>query len=198
VYRLAYPTLVSASYDHAYLHDVPTGSLVQIININALNIFYIDVNERHVVVGEPDVVHVLSRASGTEVLRIPYDIAMRRVEPVGTISGDSFVTPLPLFPDLVDSYPPYFIAGLCIPQFARKSESGTDTIVPPILNVSVAGRPHSKTLDMSCVIRPKINILISKLSLGVFVRPRSVIFYIFARPFDSFFSIAAWAVHLYP
>jgi hypothetical protein len=112
-YRLAYPTLVCANHKHAFLHDVRTGSLVQTIDINA-RIRYVDVNERHLFVCESTAVHVYSRASGTEVLRIPYDIAVRRVESAGAIPGDSFVTPLPLSPDLVDSDPQYFIAGLCI------------------------------------------------------------------------------------
>jgi hypothetical protein len=133
-FRLAYPTLVCANRKHVFLHDVRTGSLVQTIDINASNprIRYVDVNERHVFVCESRAVHVYSRASGTEVLQIPYDVAVRRVESAGTISGDSFVTPLPLSPDLVlDSNPQYFTAGPCIFSVcAKKNRSGTHIAVP--------------------------------------------------------------------
>ncbi|KAH9974812.1 hypothetical protein BGW80DRAFT_158313 [Lactifluus volemus] len=131
-FRLAYPTLVCANRKHVFLHDVRTGSLVQTIDINASNprIRYVDVNERHVFVCESRAVHVYSRASGTEVLQIPYDVAVRRVESAGTISGDSFVTPLPLSPDLVlDSNPQYFTA-------AHVSRDGRD-LVALSLNVRV-------------------------------------------------------------
>jgi hypothetical protein len=118
-YRLAYPTLVCASRKHAYLHDVRTGSLVQKIDFNIRRICYVDVNERHVFVCEPTVVHVFLRADGTETLQIPNDVAVVCVESPKYIPGDPFVTPLPLCPSLDDSFPD-FIAGLCIPQFARK------------------------------------------------------------------------------
>jgi hypothetical protein len=128
-YRLSYPTLVCASLQHAYLLDVRTGSLVQTIDINIASICYVDVNERHVFICEPDVVHVCSRAGGTEVLRIPNNVIVEHVDSVKSPNitfGNLFVSPLSLSPSLDDTFPD-FIAGLCISSFAR-SESGTHYI----------------------------------------------------------------------
>ncbi|KAN0131822.1 hypothetical protein V8E53_010350 [Lactarius tabidus] len=46
-YRLVHPTLICASLNHAFLHDVRTGSRVQIINMNLRTICSVDMNERH-------------------------------------------------------------------------------------------------------------------------------------------------------
>ncbi|KAH9038563.1 hypothetical protein EDB85DRAFT_429957 [Lactarius pseudohatsudake] len=62
-YRLAYPTLLCASDEHAFLHDVRTGSLLQTIELQYHDIYGGDVNERHVFFCRPDAVHVFSRES---------------------------------------------------------------------------------------------------------------------------------------
>ena len=77
VCRLAYPTLISANYRYDSLHDVRTGSLVQTFDVRIRYCHSVDVNERHAFVCERDVVHVFSRESGSEVLRIPTDAAVR-------------------------------------------------------------------------------------------------------------------------
>ncbi|KAI9444181.1 hypothetical protein H4582DRAFT_2071752 [Lactarius indigo] len=100
-YRFAYPTLICASHDRAFLHDVRTGSLVQTIDIHLEDLCYVDVNERHAFVCEPDAVHVFSRESGSEVLRIPADTSAQCsqvVEDPFLVSGDWFITPLSVYP----------------------------------------------------------------------------------------------------
>jgi hypothetical protein len=114
-YRLAYPTLVCASMDHTFLYDVRTGSLVQTINICLQSIGSVDVNERHAFVCETNVVHVFSRESGIEVLRIPAHAALwysQRVEDPFLISGDWFTTPLSVSPEVDEFLCPKFIAGV--------------------------------------------------------------------------------------
>ncbi len=116
VYRLAYPTLMCASYEHAFLHDVRTGSLVQTIDIRLRSLRDVDVNEYHAFMCEPDAVHVFSRESGTEVLCIPADASIRcsqRVDDPFLVSGDWFITPLSVYPEVDESRPlPSFIAGV--------------------------------------------------------------------------------------
>ncbi|KAH9000891.1 hypothetical protein EDB86DRAFT_471386 [Lactarius hatsudake] len=125
-YRLAYPTLICASDDHAFLHDVRTGSLVQTIGIDIrlLELSYVDVNERHAFVSEQDGVHVFSRESGSEVLQIPADVIVecsQLVEDPSFVPRDSFVTPLSVSPD-VDHTRPGFVA-------AHVSRDGRDLVV---------------------------------------------------------------------
>ncbi|KAH9038547.1 hypothetical protein EDB85DRAFT_2189366 [Lactarius pseudohatsudake] len=138
-YRLAYPTLICASDDHAFLHDVRTGSLVQTIGIDIrlpeLNsVSYVDVNERHVFVSEKDAVHVFSRESGSEVLQIPADATVecsQLVEEPSLVSEDSFITPLTVSPD-VDHTRPGFVAGvhfILTPRVAHVSKDGRDLVV---------------------------------------------------------------------
>jgi len=124
-YRLAYPTLICASEEHTFLYDVRTGSLVQTINIHLRYISDVDVNERHAFVCELDVVHVFSRESGIEVLRIPAEAIVRcsqRVEDPSLVSGDWFITPLCVSPEADESPLPKFIA-------ARVSRDGRDLVV---------------------------------------------------------------------
>ena len=113
-YRLAYPTLISAGSEHAFLHDVCTGSLEQTINIHVQEVLGVDVNERHAFVCEAYVVHVFSRESGSEILRISADAIARctqHVEDPALVSGDWFITPL-FVSQKVDECPrPKFIAG---------------------------------------------------------------------------------------
>jgi hypothetical protein len=115
-HRLAYPTLAmvgSGSLRRVYLYDVRTGSLVQIIDVNVKGFYQVDVNKRHLFLCERDAVHVYPRASGTEVLRIPNNVAVAYVESLNIIEGDSFVSPLTLSPGLDDSFPK-FLTGRCI------------------------------------------------------------------------------------
>ncbi len=115
-YRLAYPTLLCAGMDRAYLHDVRTGALVQTIDIRPEDICYVDVSERHVFVCEPEALHVFSRADGgKEVLRIERGHLMlfKVLGPSTPIDRDPFVSVLPLHPG-VQERPPIFIAGACV------------------------------------------------------------------------------------
>ena len=111
-YRLAYPTLLCAGMDRAYLHDVRTGRLVQSIDIRPEDICYVDVNERYVFVCEPEALHVFSRADGgNEALRIQRGVSFSKaLSPSTPIDRDRFVSVLPLHTG-VDAHPPIFIAG---------------------------------------------------------------------------------------
>ncbi|KAH9004529.1 hypothetical protein EDB86DRAFT_2825674 [Lactarius hatsudake] len=105
-YRLAYPTLICASRERAFLYDVHTGSLVQTIAIRFWSLSNLDVNERHAFVCESDAMHVFSRESGNEVLCIPVDASVqcsRRVEDPFLISGDWLITPLSVHPEVDES-----------------------------------------------------------------------------------------------
>ncbi|KAH9017135.1 hypothetical protein EDB83DRAFT_192974 [Lactarius deliciosus] len=126
-YRLAYPTLLCASDEHAFLHDVRTGSLLQTIDFRYHDIYGGDVNEHHVFFCRPDAVHVFSRESGNEVLCIPSGASARssqRVQDPFLISGDWFTTPLSIYSDVLDEsrFFPKFIA-------ARVSGDGRDLVV---------------------------------------------------------------------
>ncbi|KAH9026252.1 hypothetical protein EDB83DRAFT_2425500, partial [Lactarius deliciosus] len=126
-YRLAYPTLLCASDEHAFLHDVRTGSLLQTIDFQYHDIYGGDVNEHHVFFCRPDAVHVFSRESGNEVLCIPSGASVRssqRVQDPFLISGDWFTTPLSIYSDVLDEsrFFPKFIA-------ARVSGDGRDLVV---------------------------------------------------------------------
>ena len=118
-YRLAYPTLVCASSERAFLHDVRTGALVQTIDIDREDILYVDVNERYVFVCEPETLYVYSRGDsdrGAVVLRIPHTVLFSKVVGSSTlIDSEPFVSVLPVSPvsPLVDEYPSEFIAGEC-------------------------------------------------------------------------------------
>ncbi|KAH9026253.1 hypothetical protein EDB83DRAFT_2425507 [Lactarius deliciosus] len=94
-YRLAYPILLCASDEHAFLHDVRTGSLLQTIDLQYYDIYGGD--------------------SGNEVLCIPSDanVCSQRVEDPFLVSGDWFTTPLSLYPEVVYEYRPitWFVAG---------------------------------------------------------------------------------------
>ncbi|KAH8984937.1 hypothetical protein EDB92DRAFT_2032795 [Lactarius akahatsu] len=128
-YRLAYPTLICASDDHAFLHDVRTGYLVQTIDFDIhlqelSYVAYVDVNERHAFVSEQDAVHVFSRESGSEVLQIPADATVessRLVEDPSLVSGDSFIAPLSVSPNVDDSRPGFVAAHV--------SRDGRDLVV---------------------------------------------------------------------
>ena len=79
-YRLVYPTLLCAGMERTYLHDVHMGALVQAIDIRPEDICYVDVDERHVFVCEPEAVHVFSQVDGgNEVLRIRHGISFSKV-----------------------------------------------------------------------------------------------------------------------
>jgi hypothetical protein len=119
-YRLVYPTLLCASSEWAFLHDVRTGALVQTIDLGLENICYVDVNERYVFVCELEALHVYSRGDsdgGNEVLCIPLDVSFSESKVVGpstAIDSEPFVSVLPLSPvdPGVDEYASEFIAGV--------------------------------------------------------------------------------------
>ncbi len=117
-YRLAYPTLLCAGVDRAYLHDVRTGALVQTIDISPEDICYVDVNERYVFVCEPEALRVFSRADGgNEVLRIQRGDSFSKVlGPSTPINRDPFVSVLPLHTGN-DAHPPIFKAGASLPSY---------------------------------------------------------------------------------
>ena len=113
--RLAYPTLVSANKEHAFLHDVDTGCLLQTISINLSTFCSLDVNERYVFVIEPYVVRVFSRERGFEVLHIPAEAAIwcsQHVEDPFLISGSWFTTSLSVSPEVDESPRPEFLTGV--------------------------------------------------------------------------------------
>jgi hypothetical protein len=122
--RFAYPTLLCANDEHAFLHDVRTGALVQTIDLNIEEwlqgaevggrICYVDVNERHAFVCRVRSLHVFARDGGAEVLRIPSDASMPKVVVADAVPGDPFVAVLPLRPGS-DGYRPNFLAGVLPP-----------------------------------------------------------------------------------
>ncbi|KAH9000896.1 hypothetical protein EDB86DRAFT_2777726, partial [Lactarius hatsudake] len=124
LYRLAYPTLICANSRRAFLYDVRTGSLVHTIDFH-LQICYVDVNEHHAFVCEPDAVHVFSRESGNEVLEIPADATVRCNLLVEGPISDKFITPLSVSPKR-DKSRPRFIAGMLTPHVSR---DGRDLVV---------------------------------------------------------------------
>jgi len=114
VYRLAYPIFVCGNQEHTFLFDVRTGSLVQTLNIHIRTLSCVDVNERHMFISESDVVHVFSRKSGIEVLRIPAEASVRcsqhvLVEDPLLISGDWLITPLSVSHEVDETPHPEFI-----------------------------------------------------------------------------------------
>jgi hypothetical protein len=94
---------------------VRTGSLVQTIDLNLKTLCSIDLSERHVCVCEHDVVHVFSRESGIEILRVPAFATVRcnlHVEDPSLVPGNWLVTPLSVSPEVHESPLPKFIAGV--------------------------------------------------------------------------------------
>ena len=113
--QLAYPTLVSANKEHAFLHDVGTGCLLQTISIHLSTLCSLDVNERHVFVIEPYVVRVFSRETGIEALRIPAEAAIwcsHHVEDPFLIPGGWFTTALSVSHKVDESPRPEFLTGV--------------------------------------------------------------------------------------
>ncbi|KAN0131825.1 hypothetical protein V8E53_010353 [Lactarius tabidus] len=124
-YRLAFPTLICANLDHAFLYDVRTCSLMQTINIHLRTLYCVDVNERHAFVCEPDAVHVFSLESGIEILRIPVDATLQcsqRVQDPCLVSGDWFITTLFVTPKVDECLRSEFIA-------AHVSRDGRDLVI---------------------------------------------------------------------
>ena len=114
--RLVYPTLLSANIRRAFLHDVRTGALVQTIDVvpraRGFGLCYVDVNERYVFVCESHALHVFSRDSGAEVLRIPNNVFVPKTVTVASesVAGNPFVEVLSLRPGR-DNTLPDFLAG---------------------------------------------------------------------------------------
>lgn len=116
-YRLVFPTLICVGNERAFLHDVRTGSLVQMINLNIQTPCSVDLSERQVFVCDPDVLHVFSREGGLEVLRVPACATVRcslRVKDPFLLPGDWFIAPLSVSvsPGVDESPCPKFFAGV--------------------------------------------------------------------------------------
>ncbi|KAF8261627.1 hypothetical protein EI94DRAFT_1833216 [Lactarius quietus] len=123
-FRLAYPTLICAIYEHTFLYDVRTGSLEQQFNLLLYPfaiVCDVDVNERYAIVCESHVVHVISRESGRVVLRIPVNATAWCSQSVDDTSI-SFIAPVPVHPK-VDEYHCRDLLA------ARVSRDGCDLVV---------------------------------------------------------------------
>ncbi|KAI0287199.1 hypothetical protein BC826DRAFT_1046186 [Russula brevipes] len=109
---LAYPTLLCASQNRAFLHDVRTGALVQTIDVHLRSVCSVDVNERHVLICE---------RRRLRVLRIPSVAFVRQVASPALVQGNPFVASLPLLPGS-DNLRPDFLA-------AHVSRNGRDLVI---------------------------------------------------------------------
>lgn len=118
-YRFAYPTLLCANRSHAFLHDVRTGALVQTIDLRLMHrqsVCYVDVNERHAFVCDPEALHVYARhdgdgrAAGAEVLLISRSMPVQKAVGLNIESGKPFFATHPLCSETDIILPP-FMAG---------------------------------------------------------------------------------------
>jgi hypothetical protein len=115
-YRFAYPTLLCANDQHAFLHDVRTGALVQTIDLDIQprpggGVCYVDVNERYAFVCEPRALHVHSRDRDVgRVLEVPHAWSFDHTSEAVVEPGHSFISVLPLHPGQ-DDFHPNFLAG---------------------------------------------------------------------------------------
>ena len=74
-FRFVYPTLITAGLHHAYLYNVCTRELVQVIDgitEQDMTIHYVDLSSRHVFICHQDGVRIFSRESGLLVMEIQY------------------------------------------------------------------------------------------------------------------------------
>ena len=116
-YRFAYPTLMCASDEHAFLHDVRTGVLVQTIDLDVQvrlggGVWYVDVNERHAFVCAPHVLYAYARdRDATKVLEVPHTWFLSKISNAAVEPGNSFVSVLSLHPGK-DDFHPNFRAGV--------------------------------------------------------------------------------------
>ena len=116
-YRFAYPTLLCANNEHAFLHDVRTGVLVQTIDLDdqlreSGVICYVDVNERHAFVCTPRALHVYARDhDATKVLEVPSSSFFNSIPGWVVEPGNSFFSVLSLHPGN-DDFHPNFLAGV--------------------------------------------------------------------------------------
>ena len=142
-FRLAYPTLISSGPKEVFLHDVRTGSLVQTIDMHMP--CDVDVNERHAFLCEEDVVHVFSRESGSEILRIPADATVRCsqhvVEDPRLVSGDWLITPLSVSTKVDEFRRPKFDRGVFEFTYTLRFMHTHISHSP-----SLQGRPRSRDL----------------------------------------------------
>jgi hypothetical protein len=147
MYRLAYPTIICASYDHVFLYDVRTGSLLQTINVHLQALRCVDVNERYAFVCEPDVVHIFSLESGIKVMLVPVDATLQcsqrqRVKDPYLLPGDWFITPLSVAPKVDECPRQEFIAGVFTHSHSLITQRFTNTSHSPRLQ----GWPRSRDL----------------------------------------------------
>ncbi|KAF8272817.1 hypothetical protein EI94DRAFT_161052 [Lactarius quietus] len=135
--RLVYPTLICATHEQTFLYDVRTGSLMQTITIHFRTLGCVDVSEHHVFVCERDVVHVFSRESGIEVLRIPADATVRcsqHVDDPFLVSGDWLITPISVSPKVEESPRSKLIPNIrsdfiVTTRIAHVSRDGRDLVI---------------------------------------------------------------------
>jgi len=116
-YRFAYPTLLCANDEHAFLHDVRTGVLVQTIDLGVHlgedgGVCYVDVNERHAFVCAPGGLHVYARdRDATKVLSVPRSWFFNSIASVVVEPENSFISVLSLHTG-DDGFHPNFRAGV--------------------------------------------------------------------------------------
>jgi len=75
-YRFVYPTLLVASEDEAYIWDIPSATLSQIIHDTRMEgelkeINYVELSARYVFLCREDVLRIFSRENGCFVIDIP-------------------------------------------------------------------------------------------------------------------------------
>jgi hypothetical protein len=116
-YRFAYPTLLCANDEHAFLHDVRTGVLVQTIDLDVQprpsgGVCYVDVNERYAFVCDSHALRVYSRdRDAAQVLEVPHALFLNNTSRAVVEHGSSFISILPLHPGQDDLHP-NFLAGV--------------------------------------------------------------------------------------
>ncbi len=108
---------------HAFLHDLRTGALVQTIKVNrtpqVVGRCHVDMDERHVFVCEPHMIHVFARDRGTEVFRMRNDMFIPKMKATAVDDGGgAFVKALLLRTSRGD-FRPDFRAGALPFRFPR-------------------------------------------------------------------------------
>jgi hypothetical protein len=152
-YRFAYPTLLCASSSHAFLHDVRTGALVQTIDLFLTHrqpVCYVDVNERHAFVCDPEALHVYARhggvgddgrTAGAEVLRISRIELVQEAVELNIVPGNPFFTAVPLR-SVTDIVLSRFVAGASTtPEIGRRRLTHN---FPPRYSSCIPGRSRSR------------------------------------------------------
>ena len=99
-FRFVYPTLIIAGLHHAYLYNVCTMELVQVIDgitEQDMKIYYVDLSSRHVFICHQHGVRIFSRESGLLVMNISYEYGRRCTQvdlPFSNLILSKLVSPL--------------------------------------------------------------------------------------------------------